>query len=435
MKTKVNVMKKVLGFVLTLVMVSSMLPMTSNAAETVITVSLNPGDWNVDNAWFAAYCFGNGEQWYKMTYDEGSGAYKADISTEYTSIIFCRMDKDKETLEWGSKWNQTGDLSIPTNVECCTYTIDDAWNSSGLTNADWSHAYTDNEDSICDTCGLYKDGFITVKGYSLSLDDNIGVNFHVELDSTVANDASAKMHITLPNGTTEDILVSSAPKDTNNYYIFKGEVAAKEMTEQIKAQLITDSGNSMVYTYAVRNYAESLLSDGNKTEKEKALVNAMLNYGAASQTYFGHNTTDLANKNGTSTTIGTYDYSNLESFAATITDDNSILEEVKANLVLESKTILNVKFNAANDATIELNDVEVTATGTNYVIPVKNINPANLATNCKVDIIVGGNTATIQCCPLSYCYSVLKNSNDANLKNVVCALYDYNKAAVDYITQ
>ena len=45
-----------------------------NAAGTTPNRLYMKRDWQTDNAWFAAYFFGNGEKWVKMT-DLGSGLY------------------------------------------------------------------------------------------------------------------------------------------------------------------------------------------------------------------------------------------------------------------------------------------------------------------------------------------------------------------------
>ena len=253
----------------------------------------------------------------------------------------------------------------------------------------------------------------------------------MELDAAVVADASSKMQFTLPDGSTSDVLVSAAKTDTiggKTYYVFTCKVAAKEMASDIKGKIVTSTGEGTEYTYKVRDYADALIAK-NSSAEEVAFVKAMLNYGAASQKFFNFNASDLANKNSDSQTITAYTATDLVSYKPVITDDSSVLSNVKSNLVLESGTKLNVKFTAAADATITLNDNPVSATGTNYVISIDDLNATELDKVQTVKV----NTATIACSPLSYCYSVLATSDDANLKEVVCALYDYNKAADDYV--
>ena len=93
-------------------------------------------NWKTDNARFAAYYFKNGSSleagWYSM-YDVGSNLYVCEIPPEYTQIIFCRMNPNDGYNDWKNKWNQTGDLYIPTDGKNL-YTInEDSWD-----NGSWS---------------------------------------------------------------------------------------------------------------------------------------------------------------------------------------------------------------------------------------------------------------------------------------------------------
>jgi len=74
---------------------------------------LDPGVWNVDNAWFAAYFFGNGETWKKMT--NVDGLFACEIPTNYPNVIFVRKNPSNQELNFNDKWAQTGDLTIPTD--------------------------------------------------------------------------------------------------------------------------------------------------------------------------------------------------------------------------------------------------------------------------------------------------------------------------------
>ncbi len=74
------------------------------------------GWWLNDNAWFAAYfCNGTKEAiWVKANPAGFGGYYEIELpgtTAEYKNVIFCRMDSSKNELGWGSKWNQTGDLT------------------------------------------------------------------------------------------------------------------------------------------------------------------------------------------------------------------------------------------------------------------------------------------------------------------------------------
>lgn len=101
--------------------------------QTVTTLYLNTGGsslWNQGGAWFAAYFYiESSNKWVKMTQVDDSDVWKCDIPTTggYVNVIFCRMDKDKPDLSWDSKWNQTGNLTIPNDGNDC-FTITE-WGS------------------------------------------------------------------------------------------------------------------------------------------------------------------------------------------------------------------------------------------------------------------------------------------------------------------
>lgn len=75
------------------------------------------GMYNSSEAYPAAYFFGNGNTWIKMTEHDGD-IYKVEVPQGYTSVIFCRMNKSTSGLNWDNKWNQTEDISLGTTYNC-----------------------------------------------------------------------------------------------------------------------------------------------------------------------------------------------------------------------------------------------------------------------------------------------------------------------------
>lgn len=102
---------------------------------TDVKLYLNTGsDWfndNGGNVWFAAYFFGAGETWVKMNAVEGEQYLFETNMPEggYTHVIFTMMYGDKTGLDWGSKKNQTIDITLPTDGSNC-YTIENPWDQS-----------------------------------------------------------------------------------------------------------------------------------------------------------------------------------------------------------------------------------------------------------------------------------------------------------------
>ena len=77
------------------------------------------GDWSSDNAWFAAYFYNSSSsKWVKMTDYISDGIYEVKAPAgAWTNVIFCRMNPSKTALDWGSKWNQTADLTFDGNKD------------------------------------------------------------------------------------------------------------------------------------------------------------------------------------------------------------------------------------------------------------------------------------------------------------------------------
>ena len=97
-------------------------------------------NWNQGGARFAAYFFGNGEIWVNMKDVDGDGTYEVRKPTakKYPNVIFCRMNPSSTTNGWTQdtqKWNQTGDLVIPTNSNNLYTVKEGTWDKGGGT---WS---------------------------------------------------------------------------------------------------------------------------------------------------------------------------------------------------------------------------------------------------------------------------------------------------------
>ena len=152
------------------------------ATPTVLYLTPN-SNWTQANARFAAYFFGNGEQWSSMTDSDGDGIYEVAVPSGYPKVIFCRMNPSASTNNWNNKWNQTGDLTIPTDgnnhftVKSGTWDgATDTWStytppvytivgSSAVLGSEWSTDDANNDMSKQDdgTYKLVKENVVLVK--------------------------------------------------------------------------------------------------------------------------------------------------------------------------------------------------------------------------------------------------------------------------------
>ena len=97
---------------------------------------LTPNDnWKSNGARFAAYFFGNGDAWSSLSYNDKENIYYCKKISGYPSVIFCRMNPATADNNWDTKWNQSSDLTIPTNGTNHYTVAEGAWDKGSGT---WS---------------------------------------------------------------------------------------------------------------------------------------------------------------------------------------------------------------------------------------------------------------------------------------------------------
>ncbi len=114
--------KRMLSLLIVLALVLAIAPMAIFAADEDVTVYVQPNsNWLQDNARFAVYYFDDvgGTGWVDATDPDGDGVYEAVIPAGYPSIIFCRMNPATTENSWSNKWNQTANLTVPTDDNNC----------------------------------------------------------------------------------------------------------------------------------------------------------------------------------------------------------------------------------------------------------------------------------------------------------------------------
>jgi len=319
---------------------------------------------------------------------------------------------------------------------------------------DNAHA-DENCDGKCDACGMIMDGFSSLAGYSAKLKDNICFEVYLDLESSEIKPESF-VKISYPNGTSENVLISEAQKDTETIpgktlYIVSCDVAAKEMTDIIELQVYPDGSEGTkgtCYKCSVKDYADIILNNQNVNEYQQAakLVEAMLHYGGYAQKWFSYNLSKLADatldsddemQNVTSGVLSQYRHS------AEMSKLNDSISFEGVTLLLETNTALRFFF-TLND-NVEIDDVNfvcnqkelepfvITRNNTKYYcVDINDISAQELDDSFDLVISYDGNEGTISACALSYCYEVLDNPSFVLPINLTKALYLYNVAAEEY---
>ena len=98
-------------------------------------------NWLEGGARFSAYFWNAGgtNAWASMKDSDGDGIYEVNIPVGYNlgdNVIFCRMNPGTTANTWNNKWNQTGDLVIPTDGKNLYTVKAGTWDGSG--NSEWS---------------------------------------------------------------------------------------------------------------------------------------------------------------------------------------------------------------------------------------------------------------------------------------------------------
>ena len=109
---------------------------TGASEKTIYFVPSNT--WQKDSPRYAAYVWDNsGNAWLDLKDSDGDGYYEAAIPSNYQNIIFARMNPATTTNGWetGVKWNQTTDLTIPTDSKNCFTLSEGTWDKG---NGTWS---------------------------------------------------------------------------------------------------------------------------------------------------------------------------------------------------------------------------------------------------------------------------------------------------------
>ena len=432
------------------------------------------------------------------TEDENGGKTAAQFASGEVAYLLsqgCSTGEGDNTVTYdGSIWGQTiGTDTYPTLGGAKVYKNATYNGCEGKTGEPVSYEYSNTEkntygdhpdtdnDGKCDDCGAIIDGIgAKLAGYSLSLTGNIGVNFYMELSNDIVNDESAYMNFTLPNGTTSKVYVSGTHEDGSTattdttvkngvtYYVFTCEVAAKEMTSDIKAQMIGNNGEKTgkVYTYTVKEYADYILSHMSADESLTSratiqLVKGMLNYGGAAQKYFGYKTDKLAS-DGLALTEPVFDDTSIISFIkgeenkASITyySDSDKVTFKSAYLSLNSTTDLCVSVQFAEDVTVqedmfeilfdskEISKDQYEITKVNkencYKITLHGIKASQLQKQYEFEVALPDTgPAVLKYGATSYAYTVMSSACDninniESLREVVKALSAYGSCAQGY---
>ena len=285
-----------------------------------------------------------------------------------------------------------------------------------------------------------------VAGHSLSLSGNIGVNYYVTLSDAVENNLDGYIMKFYVGSETEPraTVGASAATRQGDYFIFPVEVFAKEMTTNIRAELIETATDNAIFTdnYTVRDYAASILAEGSGyTQATKDLVINMIEYGAAAQNRLGYNTADLANNlsgyEGTfSTTYQRPSMEGLPEFQTPVSDSENV-SFYGAGLILRTQPFVRLYFRVADgaDLTFYVGEDAVTpvAAGTGYVyIDLPSLAPKAFGNVYEITVADSGSQAMSFTYSARNYFSSAYASGDTTWSALASAMEGYYQTAKAY---
>ena len=257
-------------------------------------------------------------------------------------------------------------------------------------------------------------------GYQLNLGDDLTLRMFVEAQSNTVVEVSVA-------GKTTSYDLSTITPDENGRYVIAAHMAATQMTETITLNFMQGGVSVSQKTYTIRQYALEILQ-GDYPDKTKAMVQQMLNYGAAAQQYFGVNTEKLANAGYEITEEVTLP---AEYEATVVSGSIDGMQFYGASLVCGNKLALRYYFTGSVDG-VSYGDYEVIEKNGMHYVEVPGINPQDYAKSITLTATKGEDKLSVSYSPLYYIIR-MSEKGSTELKTLLNALYGYHSAAVEYV--
>ena len=286
---------------------------------------------------------------------------------------------------------------------------------------------------------------------SLTLQNNIKINFLVSKE-LVNNSGYENLYAVFEMDGMADNTVSTFT-DNGSYYVFSySNISPDRMNDTIRATLYGTRGDKQYVCirmdYSIAEYCYTVLSDSTQPAKLRTLLVDLLNYGAASQIYTGHNTANLVNASLTATQLGWGTTDPVALTSVTNSPNGQLTDpEVRwkaVGLSLGNSITMQFVFSAADTdgLTIKIKDApdgnvvkeytasSFTPSGTYHRIFFNDLTVGQMSdtfyvTAYRADTAVSG---TLTYSVESYACAK-QNDADANLASLVVAMMKYGKSA------
>ena len=297
------------------------------------------------------------------------------------------------------------------------------------------------------------ENLLTVKGCSVSLKENIGVNMYASFSDDILEDDGAKVRFTYADNSYIEVPLSNYMSTTYNNENVKKitfDTVPAKLTKKIKVSVIkSDDTQTNVFSFSTSDYLYALINSTDKSidANQKNIAKALLNYGAYSQIYFGVDTADLANKKLTDNIVEKTDSDTvIKSIQGQENGmfSNKDFEYIGSSLVCDSCTDLKLYF--VNKSRLTIKQIEnqydisvanknthgfdVGTDGNILWIKVKDLRPNELEEMYSVRILSDDGSVIVETSPSVYIKKALL-SEDVKLENLSKAMWMYGQAVKD----
>ena len=265
--------------------------------------------------------------------------------------------------------------------------------------------------------------------WNITLGDDLRPNFHIQVTDGAVD--SAVINISVGNGAVVSYAISQLPKTEEGYYVASVALAAAQMTDEIKIEIVVDGQVQQTKTYTVKQYAQTVLDDQDMSQYHNLVLN-MLNYGAKAQLYFAHNSDNLANAGNEIEYPAKVPEVALETVKS---GEVSGISFYGASLLYLNKIAVRYYFIAPDGVTgitFQVGETEYTALPKDglYYVEIPGINPQEYADIISLVVSDGTSGMTIGYSPMHYITRMYNRSTTKDtLKNLLQAMYGYHLAA------
>lgn len=295
-----------------------------------------------------------------------------------------------------------------------------------------------------------------VKGYTVTLNGTVDLNYNMEIPKNIMQeDQDAYVEFTVNGEQRSKIKVKDA-EDKGTAKVFTCNVAAKEMTSDITANLVVNGQKGKDHIYSVKEYADQIInnSSGGYSPEAINLVKAMLNYGASAQNFFNFKSENLANTSldEADKNVKVVELADFSKYKGEIKDASDMgINYCGSSLSLNADTNVKDYFTLSEGHKIDEYSFSYKTNGksievkpgttsinneTHYYVDIPGIAAQHLDKEIAVTIkrVNDGKTVTWKYNPFSYGYVVKEKAQDnKELNAVMDALYSYWQRADAYM--